>query len=911
MRDKFINYLFFNHLSMKKLSTLMVLLFAMSMFVSSSISFAQDSDDVFTDVQTWDLNAEAIQTLKDNGVVDGYPDGSYQPYREINRAEFTKIMMEAAYGYDPNNDFSAEDIYSSAGLSFSDIENNAWYIPYLRKAVEANVIDGYPDGTFKPGDNINFAESSKIIANSFGLDLGTEDPEIWYRRYVEGLEGEQAIPMSVEYFDEEVSRDEMAEMVFRITEDVETKATRTFAEITGDNFVTGQSCLELTERFDARYYDGSRGGAVDDFFVEEAAMAVPMADGEADFGTAGAVKLSAAPGDTGSDEYSSTNIQVEGVDEADIIKNDGKYIYLIKGSTIRIIEAYPASNLEELAVFSFGEDYEEFYPSEMYTDGNQLTVIGSIHGYITMDVPVHLEGDPMAYPSYYSNRTKVFVLDITNRNAPEVERTVEIEGNYKTSRKVDDTLYMVVNHYRGWIYNTDEGPLVPLMRDSVEGDYETVVGCADIHILPKPQSFNYLITAAIPLDSPTQKVSRSVVVGDGDNVYSSRDYMYIAATDWGGGYWAPYEERGTIVYRYELGEGSIAFTNKGRVPGHVLNQFSMDEYKSHFRIATTSDGWDSEMSNNLFVLGSDMNVTGEITGIAPTEKIYSVRFMGDRAYMVTFKRTDPLFVIDLSNARDPKILGELKIPGFSNYLHPYDENHIIGFGKDVDEDQAQSLSSTQWLAWEAVQGMKLGLFDVTDVNNPKEMFVEVIGDRGTNSELLYNHKALLFDEEKDLLAFPVTVVEIPDDQCSEETYSSCPESCAKQCVPKSCISKNGVTVCTPDCDGVGSCTLPSWEPGETIFAGAYVYDIDLQNGFTFKGGITHLNSEEIAEMKDYSYAPYQKTVQRILYIGENLYTVSQSMVKANFMSSLAERNAIELAGESYDYWYPEEPMPLM
>jgi inhibitor of cysteine peptidase len=885
-----------NQKFMKKLAIFTAMAVLLSMLSLSGFTLAQEDTNIFSDVDFSNVNADAISYLKDEGAIDGYPDGSYQPYIEINRAEFTKIVMESAYGYDPDNDFSAEDIYSSAGLAFSDIEDGAWYIPYLRKAVENGVIDGYPDGTFKPGANINFAEAAKIIANSFGVDLGTDDPETWYRKYVEALQNEKAIPMSVEYFNEKITRDEMAEMVYRIKADVEGKSTRTYQEINGEQLISGLTCAELTDRFDERYYTQYYYGVGAGIAVEED-MAVPTAGEPA--------KESAVPmaegGGGGARDYSTTNIQVEGVDEADIIKNDGKYIYLIKNDTVRIIEAYPASGMRELAVFSFGDDDEEFYPSDLYVDGNRLIVIGSSYVYTILEEPV-LTAEMAAVPApYYGSRTKVYVLDITNRGAPKVERSVSFEGNYNSSRRIGDTLYMVMNRWRGWIGYYDEAPILPLMKDSAVGKDEEMVGCGDVHILPKPQSLNYLITAAIPLDDPDQEIVRSVVVGDGENIYSSKNYLYVAATDWGGGYYRPYEERGTIIYRYELGEGSIDYSNKGRVAGHVLNQFSMDEYLGHFRIATTSGYWGENLSNNLFILGSDMETTGEITGIAPTEQIYSARFMGNRAYLVTFKQTDPLFVIDLSNTREPKILGELKIPGFSNYLHPYDETHLIGFGKDVDEEQAGDISSEEWVAWEAVQGMKLGLFDVSDVNNPKEMFTEVIGDRGTYSELLYNHKALLFDKSKNLLAFPVTVVEIPNDQCSEHTYSTCPDDCWAICVPSSCISKDGVTVCTPDCDGEGSCVQSEWDPGETVFAGAYVYKIDLQNGFTFRGGITHLNEEEIADMTEWGYPDYYKTIQRIIYIGENLYTVSQSMVKANDMNTLTEKKSIELAGSSYDY----------
>lgn len=241
-----------------------------------------------------------------------------------------------------------------------------------------------------------------------------------------------------------------------------------------------------------------------------------------------------------------------------------------------------------------------------------------------------------------------------------------------------------------------------------------------------------------------------------------------------------------------------------------------------------------------------MNICGEIEGIAKGEEIYSVRFMGDRGYMVTFKTVDPLFVIDLKDPTKPEILGALKIPGYSDYLHPYDENHIIGFGKDTIEVSGGAY----------YMGMKIALFDVSDVNNPVQKFSEVIGDRGTDSELLTNHKALLFSKEKNLLAFPVTVAEIKDKD--------------------SVLNEWGVP-----------------EYGEFVFQGAYVYNIDLDKGFTLKGKITHISDEEYLKSGNYNFYS-NKSVERIIYINDTLYTLSKGMYKANKLSDLSEINTLEI-----------------
>lgn len=318
----------------------------------------------------------------------------------------------------------------------------------------------------------------------------------------------------------------------------------------------------------------------------------------------------------------------------------------------------------------------------------------------------------------------------------------------------------------------------------------------------------------------------------------------------------------TSVYKFSIQEGSTEYLGKGTVQGRILNQFSMDENNGYFRIATTQNKYTEnkfEMTNNLYILDPAMNMTGKIENIAPGERIYSVRFLGDRGYMVTFKTVDPLFVLDLKNPSEPKILGELKIPGYSNYLHPYDENHIIGFGKEAVEIEEQHWSGQGTVKNAYYLGMKVALFDVSDVNNPKEKFKIEIGDRGTDSELFWNHKALLFSKEKNIMAFPVTVCEIDQAAVGKDDYL---------------YRKD-----------------PRLAYGMPVFQGALVYNIS-ENGFSLKGMITHQPPGKVADLQRMNQYDYARDISRILYIDDTLYTVSNGYLKANDLNTLQEKAGI-------------------
>ncbi|MDN5347456.1 MAG: inhibitor of cysteine peptidase [Clostridia bacterium] len=567
--------------------------------------------------------------------------------------------------------------------------------------------------------------------------------------------------------------------------------------------------------------------------------------------------------------YSTTNIQVEGVDEADIAKTDGKYIYAVGYHRVVIVRAYPAEEMEVVTTLRFEEG---FSPQELYVDEKYLVVIGS-SGY---DAPVYIQGPvrPEIYPPPYRLKTtvKAIIYDISDKENIKKLREIELEGNYISSRKVGSALYLVVNkgiHY--YIMDQieqEKEKATPSYRDTARGDNFTQIDYSEIRYFPDCPSPNYLIIAGLNLDRPGEKAHISTYLGAGENIYASQENLYVALTQYKSGEVKPPKEKyaaiapdeaNTVIYKFALNQGKVTYQGKGEVPGTVLNQFSMDEHQGYFRVATTRGHiWRNDehaSKNNIYILDQNLNVVGKLDDIAPGEKIYSVRFMGDRAYMVTFKKVDPFFVIDLKDPKTPKILGALKIPGYSDYLHPYDENHVIGFGKDTIEITPKDRQGNNLESMAFYQGMKVAIFDVSDVQHPVEMFKEVIGDRGTDSEILRNHKALLFDKDKNLLAFPVTVMEIKD-KTSKETTG-----------------------------------IPAY--GQFSFQGAYVYRVDLIKGFTLKGRITHLSEENYLKAGDRWYES-SKNIERILYIGDTLYTLSRSMVKAHQLDTLREIKSISI-----------------
>jgi len=561
------------------------------------------------------------------------------------------------------------------------------------------------------------------------------------------------------------------------------------------------------------------------------------------------------------DDYSTTNIQVEGVDEPDTVKTDGTYLYVLADQTLYIIKAYPADEANILSNISFKDDV---YINNFFIYDDYLIVFGGSYNYpIIYEKNIEDTGEIKDSPeenSIWSVSTSVIrIYDISDKQNPTIEKDVEIDGSYFDSRMIDNYVYVISTEHTYNIYRINNGNSILAVPEIKINNNVTKIPYDDIYYVDVPEIVDTM-THVIAINLETMEVDeKSFLIGVSQTMYVSLYNIYLIYTKYDynirpliGDIYEPSDET-TMIHKINIDNGEINYQTKGEVPGHILNQFSMDEHNGYFRIATTIGySWNeyNPSQNNIYILDENLERVSELENIASGEQIYSSRFLGDKAYIVTFKNIDPFFTIDLSDTSNPKILGYLKIPGYSTYLHPFDENHIIGIGKDAVE------SNNPNFAW--YQGLKISLFDVSDFENPQEIDKVIIGDRGTDSSALHDHKAFLFDREKELLVIPISLYEI-----SEEIKNLYDQE-------------------------------PASTYGEFTYQGAYVYNLNL-NGFEYKGRITHMSDEE-KQTTDFWWHWYQSSsyISRSLYIGNVLYTISDKMVKMNDLEDLGEINSINL-----------------
>lgn len=506
--------------------------------------------------------------------------------------------------------------------------------------------------------------------------------------------------------------------------------------------------------------DGAVTNAAPEAVAEEAAPAAeaPASADSASYSMAaegGEAKTAGTSAD--STEYSTTNVQVAGVDEADVVKTDGSYIYYIASGKLYILKAEGADTRLVSATALESDDAWWGFASELFLLGDRLMVI--TQGSST----VWVNGGEQGFNTN-QQQTRAILFDLSDRARPKQIVSLGQSGNYVSSRMVGEEVYLVTSQYVWQYARANPESFVPQI--STDGASSTIAP-ADIVAYGNPQESAYTVIGSINLKSGTRHDTAKAIFGGTSNVYCNGTQMLLSLSenDSTTGEIHPEEKTGknvritnsetrTKLMLFSLDGGSVQQIATGSVPGSLLNQFSVDAYKGVYRIVTTVDTWeeriytdgvdtyayDSKNYNCLYTLDESLRQLGSIENIAADEWVQSVRFDGDVGYFVTFRQTDPLFTVDLSNPASPKILGALKIPGFSEYLHVYGDGLLLGLGYDADEKTG------------ATTGVKLSMFRTADPANVTELATEKIDASWT--VVGSNHKAILVQPDRNLIAFP-------------------------------------------------------------------------------------------------------------------------------------------------------------
>ncbi len=608
-----------------------------------------------------------------------------------------------------------------------------------------------------------------------------------------------------------------------------------------------------------------------------------------------AAETSTQGGDDQASEYSDTNNQVAGVAEADFIQNDGKYIYVLAKNKFRIVQAWPVSEAREIAQLDI-----EGQAKKMFVYQNKVLI------YSSLDVQAQNQDDKrLAFMPVYQPQEctygydcafngdglplKMTLLDISDVNKPQVMQQWTFSGSYLNARRVDNAVYSAVVfpklEIKGLQYWPDDSQLqphcdgketlssgkieslfdeltakneavikavgnddlLPHVYDHSRQQNQTLVDCEQAYRAPTDDSQQFIALVSLDLNQ-SDALQTTSLYGKSGAIYASDSALYLSAPH--DNHWETGKEVSTL-YKFALKTNPISteYVASGEVKGRVLNQFSMDEYQDHFRIATTTGQLGNEkVHSTLTVLkqnGKELQPTGQVDNIAVGEDIRSARFVGEKAYVVTFKKTDPLFVFDLSQPTDPKIAGELKIPGFSTYIHPLDAEHLLSIGYDASDEGNFSL----------FQGISLQLFDVSDMKKPLLLHKEVIGTRGSSSEAVTNHLAFNYFAPQKLLAIPMTICE------------------------------KGLAKPEPD----------PYYPDLMTFSGLLVYKIDTTKGFELIGGVPHVAPESMQNFR-YScgnwWTQANSYVKRSVFMDDFVFSVTEDAIKANALAQLNQDVAV-------------------
>ena len=568
-------------------------------------------------------------------------------------------------------------------------------------------------------------------------------------------------------------------------------------------------------------------------------------------------------------QVSGTNNQVANVAEADLVKTDGGFMYVLASDRLVVIDAWPPEQAMEIAsVPLVGK------PKRMFLHQDRAFVYSAIGDGSVMDCTYGFDCDFVGDGS----DTLITVLDVSTPSAPTRVRELKMSGSFIAARRIGDAVHTVVHfdqpklpplpivppELNNWwngcepqldadainaLYDAlvaenlatiEAYQLTDLVPSAVETVYvggqgysSTIWGGECTEFMLGPDSDDRMMGVISTDITAPAGVSATMVLGRPGATYVSTDSLYVATREKAAG--GLYE---STIHKFGLWGSASVYAGSGKVKGWALNQFAMDEFEGHLRIATTTSKAPSPAAHSTISVladtGGTLEVVGQIDQIAPTEDIRSVRFDGTRGFIVTFKKTDPLFSFDLSVPETPVILGELKIPGFSTYMHLMDETHLLTIGYDADDQGS--------FAW--FQGIILQIFDVSDMTAPILTHKEVIGTRGSTSEAATNHLAFNYFAPKDLLAIPMVI-----------------------------------------CEGGGGGKYGYLQ----TFNGLLVYDVTAEGGFASLGGISHIEAETQPNKSGQCNTWWTKAgskVRRSVIMDDYVFSIAPDAVKVDHLSAL-------------------------
>jgi uncharacterized secreted protein with C-terminal beta-propeller domain len=607
----------------------------------------------------------------------------------------------------------------------------------------------------------------------------------------------------------------------------------------------------------------SSNAELEDYLKDQYARSINV--GSADMNGSPELGVDAADGPqndatmSASDAYTKTNIQEAGVDESDVVKTDGEYLYVASGRSFQIVDI--AGDMQVVATRSL-----DGIVDALYLHDHKLVVMYGVA--VNGDEPrldqVPIGGRLFGMPYWipWGQRLGVAIYDVSDPRNPGNLKTFEFDGLLVSSRLINGKLHIIQQFIPElppltyWYDGTpeDKQKTIEANRQAIDalslsqlipsytvvseppGSQETLPLVSSHHFYcpaSKDGGGTIVTITSVDLhdaDLPFESVG---LVADAHIVYASARSIYFGSHQY---IFGAETTQKTTIHKFDLSGDVVRWAGGGVIPGWILNQFSLGEYQDVLRVAATTGhvgGWQSTARNNVYCLelkDSTLEVIGRLENLAPGEQIYAARFMGERGYLVTYVKIDPLFTLDLSDPTAPHVAGELKVPGYSDYIHPLGDDHLITVGKDtrlVEEDN---------MAW--YQGVQLSIFDVSDFSRPTLLHSTVIGDRGTQTEASYNHKAFTFWDEHDLLALPINLYEH--------------------------VSPPG----HPSTSGV------------SVFNGLYVYRVSTQGGFSLLG--------RMSTESDSVYGLPFGAWTRGIFIDQWVYAVTGDAVRSAYIDQIEE-----------------------